>query len=250
MRTLRLIGRRERWRTSGIAVAGLVLASLSVIVLKALPPGSQPTTQARIRRDGPWVFGAFHAPFTIIEYADLECPYCRAYFPVLERWIKEHPQVNWEWWNLPLAMHDPAASREALLAECVGEADGNGAFWQTVAWIYQNTRSDGAGIATSTHMPEESPAVRGCLEAGSAEAVIRVQTAEALQQHIEGTPTLRILDHRTGRSLELQGPVPGDTLLSAVDWLAAKGAAGLAPGGPRRSRLYAHSRSILPNDPN
>ena len=221
--------RRFRWRTLGVAVAGfLVLVTLCLAILIVRPSALRPTTQRSIRDHAPWLFGRSDARFTILEYADLECPYCRAYFPVLERWIKDHPQANWEWWNLPLAMHDPEASREAQLAECVGEVDGNRAFWRAVEWIYRHTRGDGAGINPSTRMPGESPAIRACLETGKAEKIVRTQAIGASRQHIAGTPTLRIIDHKTGRAVELQGPVGDDSLLSAIDWLAAQ--------SPRRLR--------------
>lgn len=214
--------RRIRWRTLRIGVAGFVLlAALAVVGFRIGPSGSRPTSQSEIRHHAPWVFGRPHARFTIVEYADLECPYCRAYFPLLEQWVKEHPQVDWEWWNLPLGMHDPSASREAQLAECAGEIAGNLAFWRAVGWIYHHTRSNGAGVAAGVRLPGQSSAIVACLETGKTEKVIRAQAAEASQQHILGTPTLRILDRKTGRSLDLQGPVAGDSLLSAIDWLAA-----------------------------
>ena len=72
----------------------------------------------------PWRYGNVDARFTLIEYADLECPYCRAYFPVLMRWIDANPDVNWQWHHLPLAMHEPAALNQARLAECAGETGG------------------------------------------------------------------------------------------------------------------------------
>lgn len=44
----------------------------------------------------PWRYGRDDARFTVVEYADLECPFCRAYFAVLKRWIDAHPDVNWQ----------------------------------------------------------------------------------------------------------------------------------------------------------
>lgn len=61
----------------------------------------------------PWLYGRSDARFTVVGYADLECPYCRAYFPTLQRWIDTHPEVNWQWHHLPLSMHEPAATAGA-----------------------------------------------------------------------------------------------------------------------------------------
>src|SRR5690606_1556557 len=72
------------------------------------------------------------ARFTLIEYPDLERPYCQAYFPILMRWIDANPDVNWQWHHLPLAMHDPVATHQARLVECAGETGGHAAFWDAV----------------------------------------------------------------------------------------------------------------------
>jgi protein-disulfide isomerase len=216
-----------------IALTGLA-SGLGVLVMLALAParreppisirGAAPSPDVAHGRSS-WVYGRPDAPFTVIEYADLECPYCRAYFPVLRRWIAEHPQVNWEWRNLPLAMHEPAATEEASLAECAGEMGGDAAFWRAVAWIYGHTRGDGAGLPTAVPFPGMSSRnLRACLRTERPDEVIRAQVAAAAREDIRATPTLRLLDRKTGRSLTLQGPIAGDALLSAIDLLAAESA--------------------------
>jgi len=206
----------------------------SLAFLRALTSRSAAPTRSASRAHAPWVYGRPAAPFTVIEYADLECPYCRAYFPVLQHWIDEHPQVNWEWWNFPLPMHDPVASREALLAECAGEVGGNRAFWGAVGWIYGHPRGNGAGIGTDETMPKMSPAIRACTRTARPQEVIRAQVATAAREHIPGTPTLQLVDRKTGRSLELQGPVEGDALLSGLDLLASE------PGVPTSREKNSH----------
>lgn len=93
------------------------------------------------------------ARFTITVYADLECPFCQTYVPELVRWIDTHPDVNLQWQHLPLAMHEPAASREARLAECAGETQGHAGFWQAVAWIYSHTQAEGRGVPPTPAIP-------------------------------------------------------------------------------------------------
>lgn len=167
----------------------------------------------------PWIYGRPDARFTLIEYADLECPYCRAYFPVLRQWIDANPEVNWQWHHLPLSMHDPAATRAARLAECAGESGGNAAFWNTVDWIYQHTRGDGAGLPADVQIPGMSPKIQACLDGPRPDSVVQAQADEAGRDGIVATPTLRLIDRQTGKTLTLQGPIEGDTLLSAIDLL-------------------------------
>lgn len=222
---------RQTRRVLGAAAAALaILVTISFFCFRtSTAPRALTARHLAAPNHPPWVLGRADARFTIIEYADLECPYCRAYFPVLRHWIEEHPEVNWEWRNLPLPMHEPAASREALLAECAGEAAGNGAFWQAVAWIYGHTRGNGAGLPAGTQLPGMSRAIRACLKSASSTHVIRLQAAQAAREHLVATPTLRLVDRKTDRSLELEGSIEGDALLSALDFLA------LRPG-PRATR--------------
>ena len=171
------------------------------------------------RSSPPWIYGRLDARFTLIEYADLECPYCRQYFPRLQEWISQHPDVNWQWHHLPLPMHEPAATRSARLAECAGAVGGTSAFWSTVAWIYQQTRGDGLGLPSDAKLPGMSLAIQTCLDTARPDVVIQDQATAAARDQITATPTLRLVDHQTGRTLTLQGLVEDDALLSAIDWL-------------------------------
>ncbi|MBV59817.1 MAG: disulfide bond formation protein DsbA [Nevskiales bacterium] len=169
----------------------------------------------------PWLYGRADARFTVIGYADLECSYCRAYFPVLRHWIDAHPDVNWQWHHLPLSIHEPSATAEARLAECAGETGGHAVFWQAAAWLYEHTRGDGQGLPEGLRYPDLTPALQACLDSERPDAVIRAQAAEATQQGIAATPTLNLRDRDSGKTLLLHGPVEGDALLSAIDLLAA-----------------------------
>lgn len=172
----------------------------------------------------PWRYGRTDARFTVIEYADLECPFCRAYFAVLKRWIDTHPEVNWQWHHLPLSMHEPAASAQARLVECVGQAGGPAAFWQAVEWVYAHTRGDGQGLPEGLRYPGLTPDAQRCLDSERPDVVIRAQAAEAVKRRITATPTLHLQDNESSKTLLLHGPVEGDALLSAIDLLAAGGA--------------------------
>lgn len=171
----------------------------------------------------PWRYGRADARFTVVEYADLECPFCRAYFVVLKRWIDAHPEVNWQWHHLPLSMHEPEATAQARVVECAGQTGGSAAFWQAVEWVYANTRGDGQGLPEGLRYPGLTAEAQQCLDGDRPDAAIRTQVEEAAQQRIAVTPTLRLLDNQSGKTLLLHGPVEGDALLSAIDLLAAGG---------------------------
>jgi len=184
-----------------------------------------PTAAPDATAGPPWRYGRADARFTVVEYADLECPFCRAYCAVLKQWIDAHPEVNWQWHHLPLTTHEPAATANARLVECVGEAGGAAAFWQAVEWVYTHTRGDGQGLPEGLGYPGITPAAQQCLDSDRPDTLIRAQSASAAQEGVKVTPTLRLQDRQSGKTLLLHGPVEGDALLSAIDLLAAGGTA-------------------------
>lgn len=171
----------------------------------------------------PWRYGKADARFTLVLYADLECPYCKSYYPLLRAWVDQNPEANLQWHHLPLPMHEPAATRQARLAECAGEAGGQAAFWHAITWIYQQTRSDGAGIPENMQYPALTPAMQACLDSTRTEAIIQAQADEGSREGITATPTLKLNDNTSGHTLVLPGPVEGDALLSALDLLSTDG---------------------------
>ena len=206
---------------------GLMLASTAVSIglliwaLSLRGPNSQHADGPSAEPMGPpWLYGDLDARFTVVSYADLECPFCQAYFPILRQWIDTHPEVNWQWHHLPLAFHEPAATQGARLAECAGEISGRTAFWRTIAWVYQHTQGNGQGVPSSTPIPGLTPELQACLDSVKPDEVIQTQAIEAAQAGVVATPTVRLIDNHTGTDLQLPaGPIEGDGLLSAIDLL-------------------------------
>ncbi|MEE5091088.1 thioredoxin domain-containing protein [Xanthomonas euvesicatoria] len=169
----------------------------------------------------PWIYGKADAHFTITLYADLECPYCQGYFPQLKRWIDANPDVNLQWQHLPLAMHEPSASRQAWLTECAGEAEGQKGFWHAVEWVYRYTQGDGRGLPACASYPGMGPVLQACLESPRPRLIVQRQIDNAHRQGIGETPTLQLKNRLTGQMMVLSGPIPGDALLSALDQLTS-----------------------------
>ncbi|EJV1369484.1 TPA: DsbA family protein [Pseudomonas aeruginosa] len=216
--------RRSRLRWPWAVAAALV--ALLLIWLMSRSPGESstqpPATVSTAQVAGPpWQMGNPEGRFTLTLHADLECPFCREYFPQLKRWVGNNADVALQWHHQPLAAHEPAASAEARLTECVAEAGGHAAFWHAVEWVYAHTRSDGQGLPDGLRYPESTPAVEQCMTSERTDVVIRAQAAEATKSGVTATPSLRLLDRQTGQAILLQGPIEGDALLSAMDMLAA-----------------------------
>lgn len=213
--------RRWLW-TVAIALTALLLIWLGFRPLGEPATESKAPVSTAQAAGPPWQMGNPEGRFTLTLYADLECPFCRVYFPQLKRWVGSNPDVALQWHHQPLAAHEPAALDEARLAECAAEAGGHAAFWQAAEWIYAHTRSDGEGLPDGLRYPQSTPATEQCMASERADVLIRAQSEEATQSGVTATPSLRLLDRQTGETIFLQGPIEGDALLSAMDMLSTE----------------------------
>lgn len=176
------------------------------------------------REPAPWLFGSASARWTITEFADIECPYCKDYTPQLKRWVSQQPDVNLQWHHLPLQFHGPAAIHQARLVECAGVLGGADAFWRAVDQVFQRTRSNGQGFRGQLELTGVDSQDLDRCASSNFEVAMRIdqQLKEAQEKGINATPTLLVTDNTTGKFVKLEGPADGSTLLSTIDWLAAQ----------------------------
>ncbi|QLG94764.1 thioredoxin domain-containing protein [Pseudomonas yamanorum] len=205
---------RKRWVILGCLLAGLSVACFALIRGEAQTP----------RYTGPWLYGPPDARWTVTEYADLECPYCKTYTPVLKAWVQQQKDVNLQWHHLPLDFHGSAAVHEAKLAECAGKLGGASAFWQAIDQVFERTRSNGLGFNGQLNVDGINYQDLVACTAKDKHIAIRIsgQLTEAFKMGVSATPTVIIKDNTTGRTIKLEGPAEGVMLLSAIDLLIQK----------------------------
>lgn len=80
--------------------------------------------------------GPSHAPITIVEYGDFECPNCKQAAPAIKLLLERYPgRVRLVWRNFPLEEIHPHALDAALAAEA---AAGQGKFWEMHDQLFAN----------------------------------------------------------------------------------------------------------------
>ncbi|MBX3303480.1 MAG: thioredoxin domain-containing protein [Nitrospira sp.] len=76
--------------------------------------------------DDPWI-GTAHAPVTIVEFSDFECPYCKRSVPILKELLDRYPgKLKLVYRDFPGLTH-PQALAAAEAAQCAAEQD---RFWE------------------------------------------------------------------------------------------------------------------------
>lgn len=199
---------------NGIQLA--LVSGLFAISFSAVSGPAQKSSVPDFYKQGP-----ANARYTLELYADLECPFCRDYYPSLLKWAQGRKDLNLEWRNLPLNIHDPVATKEAEIATCAGFIGGRESFWETTDFIFKNSTGNGGGLpASGANIPGIDPVkLNQCVASARYAGFLRQQIAEAQQRGITDTPSLIITDHGTGRTVILAGPADENVLLSALDSL-------------------------------
>ncbi len=82
------------------------------------------------------VIGAPHAPVTVVEYGDFECPNCKQAAPAVKLLLERFKErVRFVYRHFPLEEVHPHALSAAEAAECAG---GEGKFWQMHDLLFDN----------------------------------------------------------------------------------------------------------------
>jgi protein-disulfide isomerase len=82
------------------------------------------------------VLGPEHAPVTLVEYGDFECPNCKQAAPAVKLLLAKFDQeIRFVYRHFPLEEVHPHAMHAAQAAECAG---GQGKFWQMYDLLFDN----------------------------------------------------------------------------------------------------------------
>ncbi|MFZ0887894.1 MAG: thioredoxin domain-containing protein [Candidatus Binataceae bacterium] len=139
--------------------------------------------------------GPADAPVTIVEFADLECPYCARALTVVESMVngKYKGKARLIFKNYPLSGH-LWAGQAAIAAECA-RVQNPAAFWDFVHDMYRdqgsikpdNLRKHIDDYAASLKL--DSAALSACMMAKSTDARIAQDVQDGVIAHVQSTPT-------------------------------------------------------------
>ncbi|WP_315095358.1 DsbA family protein [uncultured Cellulomonas sp.] len=135
------------------------------------------------------VYGRPDAPVTVLEFGDLECPYCRAAAPVLRELVDTSDgQVRLVWRHFPLFEVHPYALAAALATESAGA---HGRFWDLHQELisHQDRLADQDLRAAAERLGLDPEEVAGDGAQAYAPAVSADYSA-GIELGVRGTPTI------------------------------------------------------------
>lgn len=168
--------------------------------------------------------GSKDAKFAIVEYSDLECPFCKQAHPTLQKLLSENEgKVAWVYRHFPLSFH-PKAQKSAEAVECAADQGGNDAFWKMTDAIYEKMPdlelTGLAGVATGLGL--DGNALQSCLDSGKFAQKVKDEQAEGAKAGVQATPSNVVYNVATGKTLLIEGALPYDQFKTQLDGFMAK----------------------------
>lgn len=172
------------------------------------------------------------AKVTIIEYSDLECPFCKIYHATVEKIYSENKangKVAWVYRHAPIVELHSKSPKEAEATECAGELGGNDVFWKYLSEVFKNTpANNGLSQARLYDFADtvglNAGAFKACLDGGKYATKINEQIEAAKKAGVQGTPyTVLVMDGKNVPLVDKNGDglgaLPYEQMKQIIDQL-------------------------------
>ena len=128
--------------------------------------------------DNDWIRGNKDAKISIVEFSDIECPFCSRFHDTMKQVLEAYPEdVNWVYRHLPLPSLHPNAPKDAEAAECVGEIGGEDAFWEYLDTLYASELSSTSQLsALAVGIGIDAAAFDACFNSGTFTSKVKSQS--------------------------------------------------------------------------
>ncbi len=175
-----------------------------------------------------YVMGNLNAQVKIIEFSDLECPFCKVFHQTMKQVMAEYGnngKVAWVYRHWPLEQLHPKAKTSALAAECAGELGGNEKFWEYLDKYFEITPSNNQ--INLSELPKIAENIglnrsqfESCLQSGKYQEKIESQIKNATESNPEcprcGTP-FSIVIAKNGKKYPIPGAFPYEDVRAIIE---------------------------------
>lgn len=192
----------------------------------ANPTDAPKTQQAKTKpiTDKDHIRGNKTARITLLEYSDLECPFCQRFHPTTQELLKTYgDEIRLVYRHFPLSFHQNA-QKEAEASECIAELGGNDKFWQFVDTIFERTTANGTGFALDKLGPLAAELgvnqiqFQSCLDSGKYEQLVKDHIADGTNAGVNGTPATFVIDDKNNSQIVV-GAQPIEAFKTVIDQL-------------------------------
>jgi protein-disulfide isomerase len=161
---------------------------------EASEPEPAPPPTGKLKIEGGYMLGSKDAPYTVVEFTDYECPFCRQFemttFPQLRKKYIDTGKIRFVSRNLPLSIH-PHAARAALAVMCAGD---QGQFWKMRDLVFANQKAltDDGLAQDAKDLSLDLAVFQSCLDTKKHAPEIRSDVKEAASLQLDATPSFLV----------------------------------------------------------
>jgi protein-disulfide isomerase len=190
--------------------------------LAELTVSSRAPTRIAMSLGKDWhVMGNTSAPITVVEFTDLECPFCHQFeistFPTLKADYIDSGQIRFVSVDLPLSMHSNA-EQAAEAVQCAGD---QGKFWELRTALFRHLEPPAKGVLldSAKSVGLNLPKLQTCLDTNKYKDRVAAEAKLAAALHIHATPTFAIGRTTNGKltGIELNGALDYSRFQAEID---------------------------------
>lgn len=171
------------------------------------PPPSQPASahalEQRLVRSDSHITGNPHAPITVVEFGDFQCPACgMAEQAAHQVRLKYGNQIRFVFRQFPLERIHSRALKAAEASECAAD---QGKFWEMVEELYRGDRnlSDSALLRNARDLGLDAGRFEQCLSSGATTERVRRDIEDGRALGVRATPTYFVGRQKIEGSLQV-----------------------------------------------
>jgi protein-disulfide isomerase len=200
----------------------LISSDLNMLVFGANPYADIRRTLDE-RANGP-SRGATDKKYQFVEFADFQCPHCKAVQPVIQRLLADFPQARFVFENFPLTAIHSEAYKAAAYSVCVAQLGGNEAFFKFADAVF--AAQDGLTPQTSdatladavTKIGLDPAKVGSCSYTSAAKAPVDASIKLGQDLAVDQTPMFFINGRQIPIGEVTNNQLQYDTLKKIVEW--------------------------------
>ena len=206
-------------------VAGSILIAAAILFVGhkdvggTAATGSSGSIHVRAVSAEDHIIGSSNAPVVLIEYADLQCPYCNLADATFQKIVdNSNGQVAWVFRNFPLESIHPEARPAAEAAECIAGLLGNDAFWKFTDAIYADQQHIGSDLymKEAAALGADPQAFADCVSKKTYNSRIDTDLSEAVLSGGEGTP-FTVVVGKKGEPVAFSGALPYEQISAIIN---------------------------------
>ena len=163
-----------------------------------------------------------NAAVKIIEFSDLECPFCKRFHLTMQEVMDEYgKEVAWVYRHFPLDALHSKARKEAEATECANELGGNDKFWDYVDKLFEITPSNNQlDLALLPKIAAEigldKVKFENCLASQKYSGHIESDVKDAVASGARGTPYSVVIS-KNGEKFIINGAQPYSSVKQIID---------------------------------